>query len=84
MDAVDVERLLLRNSEARRAYFRATEEGRRAMGFLMAMLVLAVYCGAFVVWMLCACNDPAECGCNRATGALAEHVVACADCGCRR
>ena len=73
MDAVDVEALLLRNSEARRAYFRATEEGRRAMGFLVAMLVLAAYCGAFVVSMLCACNAPAECGCTRPTAALTEH-----------
>jgi hypothetical protein len=84
MDAVDIEGLLLRNSEALRAYFRATEEGRKAKGFMVAMLVLAVYCGAFVVWMLCACNDPAECGCTRATGALTAQVVACVDCACRR
>lgn len=73
MDAVDVEALLLRNSEARRAYFRATEEGRRAMGFLVAILVLAAYCGAFVVSMLCARNAPAECGCIRVTCALTGH-----------
>jgi hypothetical protein len=65
MDAVDVEGLLLRNSEARQAYFRATEEGRKANGFLVAMLVLAVYCSAFVVSMLCVCNGPAECGCRQ-------------------
>jgi hypothetical protein len=65
MDAVDVEGLLLRNSEARRAYFRATEEGRKANGFLVAMLLLAVYGSAFVVSMLCACNDLTERGCRR-------------------
>lgn len=86
MDAVDVEGLLLRNSEARLAHFRATEEGRKAMGFLVAMLVLAVYGGAFVVSMLCACNDPAGCGCRGPAGALLEHAkwLRPPTCGCIR
>ena len=84
--AVDVEGLLLRNSEARLAYFRATEEGQKARGFLMGVMVLAVYCTAFVVSILCSCNDPAECGCSRSNNALLEHsaLLTSPTCGCTR
>lgn len=63
-DAVDVEGLLLWNSEARRAHFRAAEDSRKAAGFIAGVCVLAVYSCAFVVAMLCTCNEQAACGCK--------------------
>ena len=75
VDVVDIDRLLLRNAEARLAHWRATEDSRRAAGFLMGMCVVAVYSCAFVVSMLCACNDPAECGCRPSNVALIEHSI---------
>ena len=48
-DAVDIDRLLLRNSETLLAHSRATEASRRAEGFLMGVCVVVVYSWAFVV-----------------------------------
>jgi hypothetical protein len=49
---MDIDRLLIRNSEARQAHWRATEASRRAAGFLIGMCVVAVYSCAFVVSMI--------------------------------
>ena len=43
VDAVDVESLLLRNSEARQAQVRATEESRRAAGFIVGSRLVQSY-----------------------------------------
>jgi hypothetical protein len=72
---MDIDRLLIRNSEARQAHWRATEDSRRAAGFLVGMCVVAVYSCAFVVSMICLCDDPAECGCSRSAVALIEQAV---------
>jgi len=49
VDAVDIEPLLLRNSETLLAHSRATEASRRAEGFLMGLCVVVAYSWAFVV-----------------------------------
>lgn len=86
VDAVDVEGLLLRNSQARLAHFRATEDSRRTAGFLVGMCVLAVYSCAFVVSVMCTCNDPGECGCSPSRGVPLAHASTWLDapaaCGC--
>lgn len=48
-DAVDIDRLLLRNSETLLAHSRATEASRRAEGFLMGLCVVVAYSWALVV-----------------------------------
>ncbi|KIQ22996.1 hypothetical protein RT97_26025 [Variovorax paradoxus] len=82
VDVMDIDRLLIRNSEARQAHWRATEESRRAAGFLVGMCVVAVYSCAFVVSMICLCDDPVECGCSRSAGALIEHAIGWAPPAC--
>lgn len=49
VDAVDIDGLLLRNSETLIAHSLATEASRRAEGFLMGMCVVVVYSWALVV-----------------------------------
>lgn len=49
VDAVDIDGLLLRNSETLCAHSRATEASRRAEGFLMGLCVVVAYSWALVV-----------------------------------